>query len=94
MTRKEYNEEYERLNSKLNEIKNEISKLRETYFTEVLERNGYHIGDKISSRGKDYEIACVDTNSPLLWVMGRPLKKDGTPSKKMETIYGIHFNQE
>lgn len=94
MTRKEYLTESDRLNARINEIKEEIQNLRKIYFTEVLERNGYHIGQKISVKGKEYAIGGFDTSTPCIWVLGYPIKKDGTPSKKLENIYSFHLNEE
>ena len=95
MTRKEFVKEKDALTEKIREIEQEILKLREKYFIEVLERNGYHIGQRITNNeGKEYEIYDVDKTAVFPYALGRPIKKDGTPSKKIECIYGLGLKED
>ncbi len=94
MTREEFIKEKDVLTEKIREIEQEILKLREKYFMEVLERNGYHIGQRITIEGKEYEIYNVDRASAFPYVLGHPIKKDGTPSKNVVWITRLHLKED
>lgn len=94
MTRKEFDKEKDVLTEKIREIEREILKLREKYFMEVLERNGYHIGQRITTNKGEYEICGVDKTNVFPYALGSPIKKDGTPSKKIEWIYSLHLKED
>lgn len=94
MTRKEFTKEKDVLTEKMREIDQEILKLRKKYFMEVLECNGYHIGQRIAIEGKEYEIYDVNGTSAFPYVLGRPIKKDGTPSKKVKQIFELHLKED
>ena len=94
MTKKEFNIEKDTLVTKIKELQQEILKLREKYFMEVLERNGYHIGQRITTSKGEYEICGVDKNSNVFpYALGNPIKKDGTPSKKIEWLYSLNLKE-
>lgn len=93
MTRKEFDIEKDTLVAKIKELEQEILKLREKYFMEVLERNGYHIGQRITTSKGEYEICGIDKTNVFPYALGNPIKKDGTPSKKIEWIYSLHLKE-
>ena len=87
MTKKIYDDEIARLTGKVNEYKKKIKELRRAWFIEILEYNGYHIGQRITVNGQEYEIADVDTDSSVLWVLGYRIKKNGEASNVLTTLY-------
>ncbi len=87
MTKKIYDDEIARLTGKVNEYKKKIKELRKAWFNEILEYNGYHIGQRITIDGQEYEIADVDTDTSILWVLGYRIKKNGETSKNLVSIY-------
>ncbi len=93
MTRKEFDIEKDAIVAKIKELEQEILKLREKYFMEVLERNGYHIGQRITIEGKEYEICGINKTGVFPDVLGNPIKKDGTPSKKIEWLYSLNLKE-
>ncbi len=95
MNKREFEIASEDIRKRFNILKEEERELRRKYFTEVLERNGYRIGQHISYQGKEFEIYGFDLGfAASIYVLGRPLKKDGTPSKNVQALYNLHLNKE
>ena len=81
MTHDEYNNQLNALESEKGRIQQEISRLKERYRTELLERNGYKIGDKLDCNGTPCVISGVDECIGIFFLQLKKLKKDGTPSQ-------------
>lgn len=89
MNQAEYTQKYSELTSKIGELQRERSALKDSYAKEVLEKHGYHIGDRIKDRyGDEYEITKVEPMGNFLWLHGKKIKIDGTPSLRETQIYG------
>ena len=90
MDKAEYSKKYEELTSKIGELQRERTALRNSYAIEALEKNGYHIGDRIKDRyGVEYEITKAEPVGSSLWLSGKKIKKDGTPSERETNIYSM-----
>ena len=81
MTRDEYNNEINALELEKGRIQRKISSLNERYRTELLERNGYKVGDQFDCDGTQCMISGVDECVGSFFLQLKKLKKDGTPSQ-------------
>lgn len=90
MDKAEYLKKYQELTLKINELQGKRTALRNSYAIEALEKNGYHIGDRIKDcHGFEYEITKAEPVGSSLWLSGKKIKKDGTPSERETNIYSI-----
>jgi hypothetical protein len=80
MTHDEYNNQLISLVLEKGRIQQEISLLKEKYKTELLERNGYKIGDQLDCNGTPCVISGIDEFGGF-YLQLKKLKKDGTPSQ-------------
>lgn len=81
MTKQEYNQKITDLKVEKQNIQNEISRLKSQYAAELLEYNGYIIGDQFNADGTPCIITGVDECLGF-YIQLKKIKKDGTPSDK------------
>ena len=81
MIKKEYIEKKETIQNQIRNLQKEYEQLNADYAAEVMERNGYNIGQRITKNGKTGEIVGAEmfASRPMLTV--NKLKKDGTVSQ-------------
>lgn len=67
--------------------------IRKMKVTQIMAEYELEGGELVEVNGKRYVITSFDTmwqenrDWYSIWLKGYPIKKDGTPSKKVETIY-------
>jgi hypothetical protein len=96
MTHNEYNQALEELNNKASQIRKEISNLVKQYGNELLEKNGYKIGDTIThTDGNKYYIAGVDNIGNTSFSLKlRKFKKDGSVSTQNALSYKYKLRED
>jgi hypothetical protein len=79
MNKAEFESKRTELRNKIEKLRNDISELEQAYLTEVAERSGYKIGDRVSKDGHEGVVTGFEFFIfPKLVVC--KFKKDGTPS--------------
>lgn len=76
------------------ELNNVYRQLRIKYLEQLLEDFGVTPNDRVLRKGVEYQLCdweemlkFNDLGTPYVYLYGRKIKKDGTPSKKIEHIY-------
>jgi hypothetical protein len=84
MTNKEIENRRREIYAERQKLEKEVEQLK---FEEGKNNFGekYPIGSIIEHRGKKYVIRTYETS----WLKGSPLKKDGTPSEKIQYLWDI-----
>ena len=90
MTKQEYNQKMTDLKVARQKIQNEISRLKAQYTAELLEYNGYIIGDQFDADGTPCIITGVD-ECVGFYLQLKKIKKDGTPSEKRVTSACLRY---
>ena len=82
MTYTQYHQQLNSLTVEKARIQKEISHLKVQYSEELLEYNGYTVGDPFDCDGIPCIITGVDEICNCFYLQLKNMKKDGTPSEK------------
>lgn len=96
MTKKEYQEKVEDIKKKSVELQIELERVIQDYGMELLEKNGYKIGDKVKlpKDGTEAFIAGYDKLGDSFYLKCNKIKKDGTPSQISAGYISIRLKEE
>ena len=99
MNKKEYEAKRKELVDQVNKLNKDIKDLEERYAIEVMKRNGYNIGDKVTKSNRRINDETYEITGGSFWalrpvIVGCKLKKDGTRSKVFNELYHIHLTEE
>lgn len=93
MNKAEFTKELNDIRAKRNELNRQEKALKQKYANEVMERNGYHIGDKIVYRGEEVVLVGAEYEYFFHLLYAR-IKKDGTPYNEKSVVYGGNYKEE
>ena len=81
MTRKEYRQKKNDIQEEIRKLQKESAQLDIDYATEVMERNGYKVGQRVAKNGKEGEVVGAEMFAMTPRLKVNKLKKDGTVSQ-------------
>ena len=95
MTANEYQKKLRAINEVIRKGLDEKALLTKEYEKSILEANGLKPGDRVKDyEGKEYEAVRVELfTANLAHLIGRKIKKDGTPGEREVTVYGYELKQ-
>jgi len=82
MTKEEYRHQARELSCLIGRLQRQRSDLRKQYMQELLEKNGYKIGQTMFCDGVQCAITGVDNLVDDFYLQLKKVKKDGTVSKQ------------
>lgn len=95
MTTSEYEKKLHEVNDIIQDALEKKRLLKEEYGKSFLEASGLKPGDRIKDyKGNEYEVVKADVfMTGVAHLIGRKIKKDGTPGEREVTVYGYELKR-
>ena len=95
MTTSEYEKKLHEVNDIIRDALEKKSLLKEEYGKSFLEASGLKPGDRIKDhKGNEYEVVKADVfMTGVAHLIGRKIKKDGTPGEREVSVYGYELKR-
>lgn len=95
MTTDEYQKKLRAINDVIRKGLDEKALLTKEYAKSFLEASGLKPGDRVKDyNGNEYEVVRADVfTAGLAHLIGRKIKKDGTPGEREVNVYGYELKR-
>jgi hypothetical protein len=93
MTKEEFKRGLEAIREERKRLESKEKELKQRYADEVMERNGFHVGDRVDDGGRSMMVVGSEYGY-VFHLLGARIKKDGTPYNERQILFSVQCKEE